>query len=564
MARKKGIGVGVIIIGIVVLAAAVFGGFYFTRNLGKTDKVISQESAHEQLARLVGEISPTEAPLVKSAIEAVDDAKATYSELPELDTHAVVVDSTTDLYAEIWSSGEKAGSGTDGYLREMAEQFNRAGISVDGKPASVRLRSVSSGESVDYMASGKATPDGYTPSNQLFVSLLNARGVSTTTVRERLVGNAAGILLDQEHYDAIVANHGTVDLKAITEEVAAGKLLVGYTNPFTSATGLNFLLSCLLRYDASDPLSATALEGFKSFQSNVPFVSLTTQQMRDAAERDSLDGFVTEYQVYANDQTLRSKYKFTPFGYRHDNPLVAVAGIAQEKLDVLEAFANYCDEHGSDLAARDGFGGMDSYVSELPEVDGATVLRAQQAYKENKDSGVAVVGVFVCDVSGSMDGEPINSLQSSLVNSMRYINKSNYIGLVSYSDDVVINLPIAKFDMTQQSYFKGAVESLRAGGGTATFDGIAVATKMIEDKLAEVPGAKPMLFVLSDGETNRGFDLADVRGILQSLRIPVYTIGYNADLAALKQISEISEAASIDASTSDVAYQLKNLFNANM
>ena len=33
---------------------------------------------------------------------------------------------------------------------------------------------------------------------------------------------------------------------------------------------------------------------------------------------------------------------------------------------------------------------------------------------------------------------------------------------------------------------------------------------------------------------------------------------------ALKKISSINEAASIDASTDDVVYQLKNLFNANM
>jgi len=48
------------------------------------------------------------------------------------------------------------------------------------------------------------------------------------------------------------------------------------------------------------------------------------------------------------------------------------------------------------------------------------------------------------------------------------------------------------------------------------------------------------------------------------LQIPIYTIGYNADLEALKKISSINEAASIDASTEDVVYQLKNLFNASM
>ena len=174
------------------------------------------------------------------------------------------------------------------------------------------------------------------------------------------------------------------------------------------------------------------------------------------------------------------------------------------------------------------------------------------------------MAVFVADVSGSMDGEPLRALQDSLINSMRYIKGDNYVGLVSYADDVTIELPIAQFNLNQQAYFKGAVESLRAGGGTATFDGIAVATQMVLEALDEYPGAKPLIFVLSDGETNSGHDLKDVDGILKALRIPVYTIGYNANIDALKKISSINEAASIDASTDDVVYQLKNLFNANM
>ena len=87
---------------------------------------------------------------------------------------------------------------------------------------------------------------------------------------------------------------------------------------------------------------------------------------------------------------------------------------------------------------------------------------------------------------------------------MKYINSDNYIGLVSYSNDVTIELPIGKFDLNQQSLFKGAVENLYANGGTATFDGICVAMDMINKAMEQYPDAKPMLFVLSDGETNSG------------------------------------------------------------
>lgn len=549
----------------VVLCIVVFGGLYLTRNFGKSDKQVSSETALATIDRLYDKVKPSVAPPIKSSIE-YSDNKSAADELPDIDSsYPTVVRAGTDLSVELWSSGEKAGTGTDGWLTEMARRFNAAGVSVNGKTASVTLRSIPSGTSVDYIASGKRVPDGYTPSNALWVSMLNAKGVQTTTVTERLAGNVAGVVIKNNKYDELVQKYGSIDMKAVTQAVSDGALQFGYTNPFTSATGLNFLISTLVRYDTSNPLSDVATEGFRSFQRNVPFVSLTTQQMHDAAQRDTLDGFVTEYQVYHNDQQLQGAYKFAAFGYRHDNPLVAVSGASDDAKAVLDAFAQYCAKDSSQqLASEDGFNGLDDYVSESAALDGQTIIHAQELYKRNKDSGNPVVAVFVADVSGSMGGEPINALKSSLINSMSYIGTENYIGLVSYSDDVTINVPIERFDMNQQRLFKGGVESLSAGGSTATFDGVIVAMKMVQDKLKEIPNARPMIFVLSDGDTNRGHDLNDIRSPIEALDVPIYTIGYNANISALKQISSVSEAATIDASTDDVTYQLRQLFNASM
>ena len=550
--------------GLVIISALVFGILFLTRNTGKTERTISTETAQQRMADMMREISPDTAKPIKSSVEySTNDVAA--EELPKLDTNAITAPATTDLHAEIWSSPEKAGQGTDGWLREMAEQFNASGATVGGKPVSVQIRSMSSGLGVDYIATGKASPAGYTPSNMLFVNLLSNRGVKTDVIRERTVGNVAGILLNKEHYDSLMSKHGSVDLKAVTEAVGSSELTMGYTNPFTSSTGLNFLVSTLLRYDPSNPLSDKATEGFRKFQANVPFVALTTVQMRDAAERGALDGFVTEWQLYTNDPSLSNNYVFTPFGYRHDNPLVACPSATAEQRQILELFAQYCDNNGKELADRYGFNGKDDYVSEVAEIDGAQLVKAQELYKKNKDTGRPVIAVFVADVSGSMSGSPLAELQSSLINSMRYINPDNYVGLVSYSDYVTINVPVAKFDLTQQSLFKGAVENLRASGGTATYDAIIVAADLVQKAAADNPDAKPMIFVLSDGETNQGYvDFEPMKDVIGGLRIPVYTIGYNANIDALKQISGINEAASIDASTDDVTYQLKNLFNANM
>ena len=158
----------------------------------------------------------------------------------------------------------------------------------------------------------------------------------------------------------------------------------------------------------------------------------------------------------------------------------------------------------------------------------------------------------------------LSNLKKSLINGGQYINNNNYIGLVSYSTDVTINLPIDKFDINHRSLFNSAIQGLSASGNTATFDAILVATNMLIQKQKEVPDSKLMMFVLSDGETNTGHELDEVTKVVKNLNIPIYTIGYNANISALGQISNINEAASINADSEDVIYQLRNLFNSNL
>ncbi len=555
---------GILAAVIVLVCAAVFGGIYVTRNIGKSEKVISEESAQKRLTKMVKKISPRTGTPVKSPIE-YESSEDEADELPDIDTCPVEVQASTKLYAEIYASPEKAGSGMDGWLCEMAEGFNREAREVGGQAVSVQIRKVNSGQAVDYIATGKAVPQGFSPSSMLWADMLNAKGAGAEVISESLVGNVAGILLSNDVYDQIVEKYGSVDLKAITEATEAGEFAMGYTNPFASSAGLNFLICTLERYDLKNPLSEDATAGFQKFQKNVPFVALTTMQMREAAERGTLDGFIMEYQSYLNDTMLSRNYKFTPYGYRHDNPLLSIESASQEEKEILSLFAEYCATDEAKAKADEyGFNQMEEYVCEYDSVSGDILTAAQKLYKTNKDNGRPVIGVFVTDVSGSMDGEPLAALQASLINSMKYINPENHIGLVSYADNVTIELPIGEFDLEQQTYFKGAIENLYASGGTATFDGICVAMDMIKQKMEEYPDAKPMLFVLSDGDTNVGYNLNDIRDVLSGLRIPVYTIGYNADLPALESISSVNEAASIDASTDDVVYQLKTLFNANM
>ena len=562
-AGKVGIFVG---IGVFVFAAVLIG-MLLTQNIGNTDDDIetSGEDTSQQMEKLLQGINVTQVEPRKAAIKD-EDMLTDEAELPDIKNYPLSVIGKADVNVEIFSSPEKAGEGTDGWLNEVAEKFNDEGLKVNGKTASVSIRSVSSGLALDYIKSGKYVPQAITPSNEFWGKMIEASGVEITLKKDKLAGNVPGVLLSKSKYDEILDKYGSVNMKVISECTASNEIAMGYTNPFASSTGLNFLISTLYSYDPDDLLSSKAVEGFQQFQKNVPLVSYNTLQMRTSAESGSLDGFVMEYQSYYNDPTLKNDYVFTPFGARHDNPMYSLGKISADEDAVLERFCEYClNDESQKLAKEYGFNQNEKYQSELPDdISGDELIKAQKLYKENKDSGKPIVAVFVADISGSMIGEPINALQTSLINSMQYINKNNYVGLVSYNNKVYVDLSIAEFDLNQQAYFKGAVQDMSAGGQTATYDAVLVALDMIEKALEEHPEAKPMLFLLSDGEQNTGYSLNEISSVVGGSDVPIYTIGYNANIEALKKVSEINEAATINADSDDIIYQLKNLFNSEM
>lgn len=561
--KKKGNIIGILIVMAIIIFGVIYGGITLTKNWGKSKETISKENATGKLKKICKDININEVEPRKAPIDlGVKDVKDT---IPNIDKYPAKVENTTDSYIEIFSTGEKAGNGKDGWLIDVANNFNESKFEINGKIISVKVREIASGLGMDYIISEKYLPDAYSPSNELWGEMIKANGKTIELCDDRMVGNVAGILISKEKYDELIKKYGAINLKNITQAVSNGEINMGYTNPFASATGLNFLVSTLATFDSSNPLSEKAIDGFNEFQNNIPLIAYTTLQLRNSAESGILDGFIMEYQTYINSPELKTDYIFTPFGYRHDSPLYSVGNLSNEKKEILNKFIEfYKQDKYQELAVKDGFNALEDYKCEIENLDGNTILQAQKLWKENKNGDKPIVAVFVADVSGSMEGEPLNELKKSLLNGSRYIGEENSIGLVTYSNDVNINLPIEKFDLNQRSLFTGAVQDMDASGGTATFDAIAVAVQMLLDEKEKNPDAKLMLFVLSDGETNIGHSLDDLREILESVKIPVHTIGYNANIEALENISRINEATSINADSDDVIYKLGSLFNAEM
>lgn len=493
------------------------------------------------------------------------------------------VDSSREAVVEIFASTEKSSErDPDNWLVRVAEDFNNQDIKLSsGKVARVIIRKIASGDGYQFIAARKYVPDAFTPSNHLWIKMVEASGINVTSFSEKMVGNVAGIVMKKTVHDTLKEQYGNVDvttvLKAVVNAVNDPEFdfAMGYTNPFASSTGLNFLITVLALYaggDHNEMLAPAVVSAFEAFQQGVPFVAMTTLQMRTSAENNgSLDAFVMENQSFYKSSVLRSKYTFIPFGIRHDNPLYALGDLPEEKKEVLQKLTDYCRSGSvTRLAKEYGFNQFPTYKSSYDLPPGNILVNAQQLWKKKKDSGRPIVAVFLSDVSGSMNNPdergnvPMTELKKALLNGSTFIAEENYIGLVEFNNTVTVRLPIDRFNTSQKGKFAAAVEKMSPQGRTAMYDGILVSLDMLTRAMQDIPNGKPMLFALTDGATNEGAVYSQVVKMIEGLGIPVYTIGYNVNIDELEKIAGLTEAAYMNANAEGIKYKIGALLNAEM
>lgn len=551
---------------ITLAIASLGGGVLFDRQMTFDDGV-------SQLSKKMKKVNLTENYVTRVAQIELSQKFDLEDILPDIREYPMVVDprlGPNDVAVEIFVTTIRSGKGTDGLDIDIAKAFNQADIRLsNGKFAKVKVRKVASGTGYQFIASRKYMPDAFSPVHQLWIEMARANGIPMTSIRDRTVSSVGGVVMRTGMADALRQKYGNVGIKSIITGVAQGDLAMGYTNPFASSTGLNFLLTVLSTFaegNEADMLSPSVVSAFEQFQRGVPFVALTTVHMRDSVRDDgSLDAFILGHQTFSRTEELQSGFEFFPFGIRHDHPLYAVGNLPAEKLEVLEQYALFSERpRFQKLAKRYGWNASIDFTPTVTAPSGETLIRAQRLWKEKKNAGARISAVFLTDVSGSMQGGKLRAVKESLIAGSNLISPENSIGLAVFSDKVQLVLPIRPFKLQHKGAFHAAVQEMRASGGTAMYDGIAAALTMLLEERARNPGARLMLFVLTDGETAQGMRFDDILPIIRALKIPIYTIGYDADIKTLKKLSSIVEAASINANEGQIGYKIGSMLNAQM
>ena len=536
---------------------------------GCETQIDSQEKAAEKISELV---SKTVAPTFReNQFRANIQLTQTnlLSMLPDLREYPISLnirdDSRTET-VEIFTSSEKAGTGRDGFYLELAEAFNNQRKTIsNGKQAQISIRKIASGLGAQFMLARRYTPDAYSPSNFLWSKLLDANGIRLETIAEVTAPNTAGIIVKKSKKDLITTD-GKLDIAKLLTNVSDGSFAMGYTNPYQSSTGLNFLLTILNSFaegDETQMLSPDVASAFEAFQAGVPFVAQNTLQMRDAAQGSGvLDALVMEHQSWVN-VTGMNDYEFIPFGVRHDSPLYATPEADPDEREVLKLFAKFIESQQS-AVANFGFGRKSDYKNAYQLNDSSIIGQAQKVWKQKKSGGRPVAAVFVADVSGSMEGARIKNLKRAMIESSDLISSTNSIGLVTYSEQVNVDLMIRPFSVQQKALFNGAVGRLRTGGKTATNNAVLVAAELLLEFGKANPDHKKVIFLLSDGETNRGVDFTEVEKALEWSGIPIHSIAYELKSDHLKALAGLAEGAYIESSADSASYRIGNLLNSEM
>ena len=545
----------------VIVFGLIFGVVLVTQNWGKKRNTVSVEAATKKLDSLYSRLNvnkPT--PRQDPDFLGNDESSKRIAVLPDISEYPFIVNPTTDNFLTIYSSLEK----TD-WLIDIANKFNQSGATAEGKPVSVGIRAISSSLGAEFISSGKYTPDAYAPANEIYGDMLRSQGVHAVLAEKRIAGNVAGVVITRKKYDDLTKKHGSsFGSQVIIDSVISGELALGYTTPLSNEDGFNFILTLLMNFDPNNPLSDDAIEKLRKFQDRIPFISYDNDQLKASLTGGNLDAIILNYQAFINSPNLKSLHEFIPIGFRQDNPVYEIGQLPDIKKQIIVHFIDFCKSADSQQTATvRGFNSYDDY-SGITALDGTTILKAQEIYENEKNGSSDLTAVFVADTSGSMEGSPLLNLKASLNRAIGVINSTANVGLITFSDDVNILVPIARFDNYQRSYFSYAIKSMSAGGGTAMFDAIVVAQKMLMDAKARNPGTKLMLFVLTDGEANLGYGMKDIESMSRGIRIPIYTIGYNANIDILQDLSNINEAATMNADSDNVIYRLESLFNAQM
>ena len=206
---------------------------------------------------------------------------------------------------------------------------------------------------------------------------------------------------------------------------------------------------------------------------------------------------------------------------------------AEHKLDYPEATC------GQDICMHGLLGVMGNMIS------GSTCTLVQIGLNSPLDPETIVRPplhlVIAVDVSGSMVGEPIESLREGLVQMIPHLEPTDRVSLVTYSDEAQVVFEAVPADQTQ--ILADAFTGLALGGSTNLYDGLFTAFQIADAH--QDPAWQNRVVFLSDGMATSGLlNPAKLTSLAegyarQGIGLTTIGVGKDFNVDAMRDLGEV-------------------------
>jgi len=131
---------------------------------------------------------------------------------------------------------------------------------------------------------------------------------------------------------------------------------------------------------------------------------------------------------------------------------------------------------------------------------------------------------LVADVSGSMQGSPIEHVMRSCEILIDLLGERDQLAIVTFASEAELRCGLTRIDATGKLQLRRALGGVAAGGNTNLHGGLGVAAGVL---MTAPAGLRRAMVVMSDGQPNVGLASAsDLAGYVTGLKLAVSSLGF--------------------------------------
>jgi len=261
----------------------------------------------------------------------------------------------------------------------------------------------------------------------------------------------------------------------------------------------------------------------------------------------------------------------------HDDPYIVMATATAEEQQAAKAFYDFLLTDESQRMAM-GYGFRPANVNvpladpispaygvqtqgvqtilEVPKADVIVAVKNSWAVNRKRADIMLVV-----DISGSMEGDKLESTKAGLESFLQRILPDDRVGLITFSSSATQVVPPAPLSESRIA-LQTAIGDMRASGKTAVFDAVDLARQ----SLASLPKTSEeriqAIVLLSDGADNSSrMSIDQLKGSFDETGVSIFPVAYGADAdrSILDAIAEFSRTIVVAGDTGDIAQIFENL-----